>query len=64
MPIVSAWWASGLSAPTLIADTTKRRTIERADSTSSRGTGAAARRTRNSSRGTARSTALRPTPAR
>ena len=27
MPIVSAWCASGLSAPTLIAETTKRRTI-------------------------------------
>ena len=28
MPMVSAWWASGLSAPTLIAETTKRRTID------------------------------------
>ncbi len=34
IPMVSAWWASGLSAPTLIAETTKRRMIERALSTS------------------------------
>ena len=33
MPMVSAWCASGLSAPTLIADTTNRRTIARASST-------------------------------
>ena len=28
IPMVSAWWASGLSAPTLMADATKRRTID------------------------------------
>ena len=33
MPIVNAWWASGLSAPTLIAETTKRRTMDAASST-------------------------------
>ena len=64
MPIVSAWCASGDSAPTLIAETTKRRTIERASSTSSSGTGALARRTRSSSRGTARSDAPRASAAR
>ena len=37
IPIVSAWWASGDSAPTLIAETTNRRAIERASSTSSSG---------------------------
>ena len=37
IPIVSAWCASGLSAPTLIAETTKRRTIDRASSTSASG---------------------------
>ena len=55
--MVSAWWASGLSAPTLIAETTKRRTIERASSTSCRGAATAAARMRISSRGTARSVA-------
>ena len=39
--MVSAWWASGLSAPTLIAETTKRRTMSRAGSTSESGTGVA-----------------------
>ena len=43
MPIVSAWWASGDSAPTLIADTTKRRTMVRASSTSSSARAVAAR---------------------
>ena len=43
--MVSAWWASGLSAPTLIAETTNRRTIERASSTSASGTGVDAWRT-------------------
>ena len=37
--MVRAWWASGLSAPTLIAETTNRRTIERASSTSASGDG-------------------------
>ena len=41
MPIVSAWCASGDRAPTLIAETTKRRTIERASSTWSRAMGVA-----------------------
>ncbi len=39
MPIVSAWWASGDSAPTLIAETTNRRAIDRASSTSSKANG-------------------------
>ena len=39
IPMVSAWWASGLSAPTLIAETTNRRTMERASSTSCEGRG-------------------------
>src|SRR3970040_2213540 len=34
MPSVTAWWASGDRAPTLIAAATKRRTIARAGSTS------------------------------
>jgi hypothetical protein len=50
IPIVSAWWASGDSAPTLIADTTNRRAIERALSTSASGAGMAAATTRRSSR--------------
>ena len=52
MPSVSTRWASGDSAPTLIADTTKRRAMERASSTSSRGAGVAPRgaRTTNESR--------------
>ena len=52
IPIVSTRWASGDSAPTLIADTTNRRAIERASSTSSSGTAVAVRgrRTRKPSR--------------
>ena len=65
MPIVSAWWASGLSAPTLIAETTNRRAIARASSTSSsadcRG---GPRRTRSSSRGTAGASAPRASAVR
>ena len=54
MPIVSAWWASGESAPTDIADTTNLRTMSRAGSTSARSTAAdaAARRIRSPSRTT------------
>ena len=44
IPSVRARWASGDSAPTLIADTTNRRAIERASSTSSSGTGRGAAR--------------------
>ena len=53
IPIVNAWCASGDSAPTLIAETTNRRAIDRALSTSVNGTAVAARRTRRPSRGTA-----------
>jgi hypothetical protein len=54
IPTVSAWWASGESAPTDIAETTKRRAIERAGSTAASGIGAAprGRRTRRRSRTT------------
>ena len=64
MPMVSAWCASGLSAPTLIAETTNRRTIARASSTDASGIGVAAARTRSSSRGTERSVAGRARAAR
>ena len=49
--MVRAWWASGDSAPTLIADTTNRRAIERASSTAVSGTASPSGRTRSSSRG-------------
>ena len=57
IPSVRARWASGDSAPTLIADTTNRRAIERASSTSSSGTGVVprGRRTRKPSRTSAAS---------
>ena len=45
MPMVSAWCASGDSAPTLIADTTKRRASDRASSTSSSARASRSRRT-------------------
>ena len=62
MPIESAWCASGLSEPRLIALETKRAAMDSAGSTRLSGTGADAPRIRSRSRtasGDARSTARR-----